>query len=233
MATFKASEADRYGGNGGAGFFGISANKGTKQVRFLYNSIDDVEGMSVHKVQVGTTRDGKPRYRYVNCLRNYNDPMDVCPLCDSKKYPTQARLFVPVYNIDEDEVQIWDRGKTMFAQLSSLFSRYANHGRPFVNCVFEIERNGEPGDKKTTYMMYYVSEDASNLEDFEEPKEVLGTGNSLVLDATADEMEYYLSNGVFPSASNTSSNDSAAEMPIRRRGSERRTPANTNRGEAF
>lgn len=234
MATFKASEADRYGGSGGAGFFSISQNKGTKTVRFLYNNIDDVEGMSVHKVQAGTTKDGKPRYRYVNCLRNYNDPLDVCPFCASKKYPVQARLFVPVYNIDEDEVQIWDRGKTMFAQLSSLFSRYANNGKQFVNCVFEIERNGDSGDKKTTYMIYYVSEDDSQLEDFPESKDVLGTGNSLVLDATADDMNYYLTTGKFPETDGAGNNtEPAAEMPIRRRSAERRTPATTNRGEAF
>jgi len=102
MARFAVDQADKYGGQGGGGFFGIAEDKGVKQVRFMYNTVDDVEGMSVHKVAVG--EEGKERY--VNCLRSYDDPLDVCPFCREHKQ-AQARLFIPVYNIEEDAVQIW------------------------------------------------------------------------------------------------------------------------------
>ena len=42
MARFRASEADNYGGNGGGGFFSLSNDGDTAQVRFMYNGIDDV-----------------------------------------------------------------------------------------------------------------------------------------------------------------------------------------------
>ena len=135
MARFRAEEADNYGGQGGGGFFSIANDKEVKQVRFMYDTVDDIEGMSVHKIKIGD------KDRYVNCLREYNQPVDDCPLCRERN-PVQARLFIPVYNIDEDAVQIWDRGKTMFSKMTSLCSRYAvkNH---LVNNIFEIERNEE------------------------------------------------------------------------------------------
>ena len=52
MATFRAGEEQHYGGQGGTGFFSIAEDKQVKQVRFMYNGIEDVEGMSVHKVKV-------------------------------------------------------------------------------------------------------------------------------------------------------------------------------------
>lgn len=224
MATFKAGEESNYGGSGGSGFFQISQDGGTKQIRFLYNTMDDVEGMSVHKIKLGN------KNRYVNCLRNYNDPKDMCPFCKDGQ-PVQARLIIPVYNIDDDQVQLWDRGKTMFTKMSSLCARYAANGKHLVGTIFEIERNGAPGDRDTTYEVYPIESDDSQLEDFPEPKKALG---GLVLDKSASEMEYFLSHGDFPEGSEAStSSGSEEDVPVRRRGAERRTPANRHRGEVF
>ena len=207
MARFKADQADKYGGQGGGGFFGIAEDKGVKQVRFMYNTVDDVEGMSVHKVAVG--EEGKERY--VNCLRSYDDPLDVCPFCREHKQ-AQARLFIPVYNIEEDAVQIWDRGKTMFQKMASVCTRYTNDKKNLVNNVFEVERNGKPKDKKTTYEIYFVSEDDTEIEDLPDLPEILG---GFVLDKTAEDMEYYLEEGDFPPT------DDEEEKPARRRDAER------------
>lgn len=220
MATFKASQADNYGGGSGAGFFKIDGDREVKRVRIMYNGIDDVEGMSVHKVKIGDSD------RYVNCLRDYNDPVDKCPLCEAKK-PIQARLFIPIYNIDEDQAQIWDRGKTMFAKMSSIASRFSNDQKPLVGTVFEIERNGKPKDTNTTYEFFNIDSDDTTLEDLPEAPTVLG---KIVLDKTADEMRYYLRNGDFERTDNNSSSRSSrseesSDLPVRRRGSERRTPA--------
>lgn len=228
MATFKANEADHYGGNGGTGFFSINQDKGTKRVRFLYNTVEDIEGLSVHKVDV----EGSKSERYVNCLRDYNDPLDVCPFCKAKMR-TAARLFIPLYNIDDDQVQIWDRGKTMFSRMTTLCSKYASEGKSLVNSIFEIVREGKPGETSTTYDIYFMERDNTTLEELPEAKPVLGPDKSLVLEKTSEEMEYYLShNHSFPGSSESVSN-SSSEMPIRRRSEERRTPATMNRGEAF
>lgn len=226
MATFKADQADNYGGNGGTGFFQLNSDKETKQVRFLYNTIDDVEGLSVHKIDIPGSKAG----RYVNCLREYNEPLDKCPFCKAKMH-TEARLFLPLYNISDDQVQIWDRGKTMFQKISSICSRYAVNGKKLVNSVFEIERNGKYGDQKTTYEIYQVGQDNTTLEDLPEVKPVLGPDKSLVLEKTCEEMEYYLQHGSFP-GDNVSENNNEESTFTPRRSAERRTPA-TYRGEAF
>jgi len=224
MARFSADEVEHYGGQGGGGFFGISEDKQVKKVRFMYETTDDIEGMSVHRVEVN----GKDRY--VNCLREYNQPMDDCPFC-REKMRTQARLFIPVYNIDEDAAQIWDRGKTMFQTLMGQCKRCSNEDNHIVNTIFEVERNGKPKDPKTVYQLYPGKRDDTELEDLPEAPKILG---GFVLDKTADDMEYYLENGEFPPTE-----DDEEEEPVRRRDSReretshrdsrRRTPARSGR----
>ena len=204
MARFNASESANYGGQGGGGFFGISEDKGVKRVRFLYNNEDDVEGFSVHKVKIGD------KERYVNCLRTYKDPIDNCPFCRNRE-STQVKLFIPVYNIDEDQIQIWDRGKKMFEKMSSICSRYAKKDN-LVQHIFEVERHGKPKDTSTTYEIYEVESDDTQLDDFEDIPKILG---GLVLEKSAEDMEYYLEAGEFPPE------DDSEEMP-KRRGSSRR-----------
>lgn len=218
MARFNTTNADHYGGQGGGGYFSLKNDRDTAQVRFMYNSIDDVEGYAVHQVEI----DGKKRY--VNCLREYNQPIDDCPFCKAKMY-TVAKVFVPIYNIDEDRVQTWERGKKFISKISSICARYPD----VVSHKFEIERNGQKGDTSTTYEIYEVGKDDTTLEDLPEQRDVLGT---LVLDKSADDMEFYLDNGYFPPEDD--------EIPVRRnkrndsesendRSGSRRTPTRRDR----
>lgn len=212
MARFNAADANNYGGQGGAGFFSLKNDKDVAKVRFLYRDENDIEGFAVHEVQV----DGKKRY--VNCLREYGQPIQDCPMCESGSHQL-AKLFIPLYNIDEQKIQTWERGKKWFAKMSSMCHRYPN----LVSQVFEVERNGKAGSTDTTYELYSVGNaDDTTLDDFDMP-EILG---GLVLDKTADDMVDYINTGAFP---NTGSN-----APITRRNSSdeavtRRTPANTRR----
>lgn len=219
MARFNAENADKYGGPGGTGYFRLANDKDVATVRFMYNSAEDITGYAVHQIEI----DGKKRY--VNCLREYNQPKDVCPFCKANMFTT-ARLFIPIYNVDEGRVQIWERGKKFISKISSICARYPN----VVSHKFEIERNGKVGDQTTSYEVYEVDRDETTLEDLPEQKEILGT---VVLDKTADDMEFYLENGYFPP-------DGDEEVPVRRRSSEdhassdegrgtRRTPATTRR----
>lgn len=224
MARFNVNDSEHYGGSGGSGFFKISNDKEVARVRFLYEGIDDVEGYAVHRVQIGMKDNGKPDYRYVNCLREYNQPVSECPFCRDG-IPQMAKVFVPLYNIDQDQIQVWDRGKTFFSKLSGLCSRYKN----LVSHICEIERHGKPGDTSTTYEIYEVDSDDSSLEDFEVPQ-ILG---KIVLDKTAEDMEYYLQEEQFPpeddepapSRRGGRKQEEEEEAP-RRRTQGRRTPAN-------
>ena len=211
MAKFNASEIDNYGGNGGSGYFSLKNDGETAQVRFMYNDINDVEGCAVHQVEIGD------RKRYVNCLRSYNEPVSQCPFCRDGKFQV-AKLFVPLYDIAEKRVKVWERGKKFFAKISSICARYANPS--VASHIFEIERNGKPGDQTTSYELYEIEKDNTTLEDLPEVPDVLG---GLVLDKSADDMEYYLENGEFPP-------EGEEAEPIRRRESSytreetRRTP---------
>lgn len=201
MARFRAEEADHYGGQGGTGYFRLANDKDVARVRFMYNNIDDVEGYAVHQIDI----DGKKRY--VNCLREYNQPIDNCPFCRAKKFQT-AKLFIPIYNIDEDRTQIWERGKKFFAKMSSVCARYGN-GVDLVSQVFEIERNGKPKETTTTYEVYPVGQpDGTTLDDLPDIPPILG---SVVMDKSAEDMEYYLQEGQFP--------PDGDDMPVRRRSS--------------
>jgi len=202
MARFRHDEVDHYGGQGGAGFFSLKNDKDVAKVRFMYNSIDDVEGYAVHQVEI----DGKKRY--VNCLREYNQPIENCPFCKAKMY-TQAKVFIPIYNIDDDRVQTWDRGKKFIGKISSICARYPD----VVSHKFEIERHGQKGDTSTIYEIYEVGKDDTTLEDLPEIPDPLGT---MVLDKSADDMEFYLENGYFP--------PDGDDMPIRRRSSRDEDP---------
>lgn len=220
---FRHDEAEHYGGQGGAGYFSLKNDKDIARVRFMYNGIEDVEGYAVHQVEI----DGKKRY--VNCLREYNEPVDKCPFCKAKMFTT-AKLFIPIYNMDEERVQVWERGKKFISKISSICARYPN----VVSHIFEIERNGKKGETTTTYEIYEVDRDETILEDLPEFEDPLGT---LVLDKTAEEMEFYLDKEYFPSD----------DAPVRRRSSRqdddvpfeeesrssRRTPAGRGRREAF
>lgn len=218
MARFKADEVDNYGGQGGTGFFYLKNDKEVATVRFMYDSIDDVEGMSVHTLEIGDKK------RYVNCLREYNDPIDKCPFCREKMF-TAAKLFIPLYDCETGSVKIWERGKKFFGKISSICARYPNT----VSHKFEIERNGQKGDTSTTYEIYEVDKDDITLEDLPDVPTILG---GLVLDKSAEDMEYFLEAGQFPP-------EDGDDVPARRNRNasaepRRRTPANGNyRREAF
>ena len=194
MGRFNISDLENYGGNGGSGFFSLANDKDVARVRIMWNTVNDIEAYAVHEVEVNG------RKRYVSCLRNYDDPIDKCPLCKNKSFQ-RVKLYIPLYDIEEDRVKYWERGKKFAAKLTSLFARYSDENTPLVSQIFEIERNGKKGSTDTTYEIYPIGRpDGTTLEDLPEATPVLG---SLILDKTAEELEDYLETGSFPTESNT------------------------------
>ena len=211
MARFGFSDADNYGQQNTGSFFTLKDDKDTAKVRFLYKTIDDIEGYVVHQVDIGDKK------RYVNCLRSYNEPVDNCPLCKAG-YKQIPKMFLKLFNEDVGEAQIWERGKTYFQRMAGL----ASHFNPLCNEVVEIQRNGKKGDMQTTYEFYptgtSMDAEAGNFDiDSVECSEPLGT---IILDKNADEMEQYLNLGDFP--------DNASGVAEQRSGDQiqRRTPNN-------
>ncbi len=197
MARFNASDLEHYG-NSTSKFFTLKNDKEVARVRFMYDNIDDVEGYSVHQVELA---DGTKRY--VSCLREYNEPMDKCPLC-AAGYKVIAKLYIPVYDEDAKEAKLWERGKTFYSKISSLCSRY----NPLVGSSFEIERNGKPGDTQTKYEIYPVGTDELRLDDLPEIPDPLG---SIILVKDFEELEQFLNTGQMGGSA-----ESEDEMPRRR-----------------
>ena len=206
MARFSYNEADNYGGNGGHGFFSLANDGDVAKVRFMYNKLEDIEGYAVHQIEL----DGKKRY--VNCLREYGKPVDDCPLCKKGLF-VNAKLFIPVYDVTEQQVKIWERGKKFFGKMAGLCSRYASK-EDLVSHVFEVERHGKKNDTQTTYEIFDCEKDNTSLEDLPEVPEIIG---GLVLDKDKDELQYFVDYNEFPDAMNTSRPTRSEEMPIRRR----------------
>jgi len=188
MATFRSNEADKYSSGGSTEFFSLKNDKDTAVVRFLYNELDDILGYSLHKVEVN----GKDRY--VNCLREYNDPVTACPLCNAG-FPLMTKLIVELYDVNTDTVKIWERGKTFFNKLASLCSRY----KPLVATEFEIERNGKKGDTSTTYEIFPIPDsEKATIEDFIDDENAPVILGGFILDKTFEELEEYIETGAFP-----------------------------------
>lgn len=201
MGRLTGDNIEQYTTNGGSGkssYFSLKNDKETARVRFLYESASDIEGFTVHRVRVGD------RDRYVNCLADEGE----CPFCRAglQKF---VKIFVPIFNETTGQIQTWERGQKFYGKLSGLCARYNN----LVSRTFDIERNGKPKDTQTTYEIYPVGDaDGTTLDDILDDCGVNSLTNPLgtiILNKTADDMEYYLNNDDFPSKDDT---------PIRRRG---------------
>ena len=205
MGRIKLDDIDKYSsGNGAGGFFKLSKDKEVGRVRIMLDKPDDIENYiyAVHEVKMP---DGKQRY--VNCLRDYDEPIEKCPFCEAKM-KIVPKVFVPLYNLDTDEMQIWERGKKFLGKLTSFMTRYGKKSS-IVSHIVEIERNGKPNDQQTTYELYETEKDETTLEDLDEFPDVLGW---VILDKSEDDMNTFLDTGEFPPE------DGEQPSTIRRRG---------------
>ena len=131
--AFKSIEQyneERYGG-----FFLLHNDGDFADVIFLYPSVRDVLIADTHYIK-------SPDYSgYVHCCGKG------CPAC-GKGLKVQPKLFIPMYNIQDDEIQFWDRGVRFGNILSSaVFSKFPNP----TEYVFRITRRGAAGDRNTVY----------------------------------------------------------------------------------
>lgn len=218
MARFTADTADNYGGKGGSGFFFLRDDGDVATVRLLYNSVDDVEGHSVHEVTINDKK------RYVDCPREYNDPIEDCPFCKAGR-SVQAKLIIPVYDETDGTVKIWERGKKFFTKVTSLCDRYKKY--PIVSQKFDIERHGVKGSSDTEYEFYRTDDPADDktLDDFKMPNIIGPTG--FILQKSVEDMEYYLEEGYFPPDEEEVVTRSEGRQV--RRGSEDEAPAHRRR----
>lgn len=210
MSRLTGSNIEQFRANSGGNsqkinYFGLKEDKETGKIRLLYDSAEDIDGYTIHRVKVGDFE------LPVNCLLEKDSPIDDCPFC-RENYKKQARVFIPVYDETDNMFKFWERPNNFYSKLSGLCARYPH----IVSQVFEVERHGAKGYQKTDYDFYPIGQaDGTTIDDIlddcdlDEMPSALGTK---IMDKTADDMEYYIKHGEFPSAQD--------EAPVRRRGSE-------------
>lgn len=203
MARFKADQVDNYKPAGSGSFFSLANDKDYETVRFMYNDMNDVEMFSVHEIEVnGQTY-------WVNCLREYDEPVDNCPLCASGN-KIQVKMWVPLYIEKTGEVKIWERGRTFVAQLDSASRRFS----PLASAIFDIERNGKKGDQSTTYALINIGRDEKKLEELPELPNIVGT---VVREFTFEQLEEYLQTGKIAELANNNNNSQTRNPAADRR----------------
>ena len=186
---FSMEEFDSYSPDLGASFFSLKNNGDKCRVRILYETMNDVQGSCVHKVNLKTGG-----FRFVECLRTYEDPQDACPLCSSpvmEDRKLQSRIWVPMYKVDTGEVVLWERGKSFWK--NQLYPLMVQYGKPFCGNVFTIERVGEAGDINTTYEFIHEGYDEKTLDDFD----TVPSADNIILTKTFEELEDFVSRRTF------------------------------------
>lgn len=212
MARITADQMDNYGGSSSE-WLKLQNDGDVARVQFMYENYSDFTDIfACHKVKI----DGKDRY--VDCKRNYDSPLDDCPLC-AAGVAVSPVMMLTMYDHADGKIKIWERGKTFRKKMEGLFNRYPN----LSNMVFEIERHGAKGDNKTTYDIYPITDaEPVDLSELERPEFV----GSFILDKTPDEMVTYLNTGEFPQTNNNTTdanrrNFNQESAPVSRRGSRR------------
>lgn len=121
---------------GGSSYFKLEEGK-SAMVRFLYNTIEDMEPLACHSVQ-----DPNGKYpQNVLCARETADsPLSDCKYCQAGQ-KIVARYIIPMYNEDSQEIQYWVRSGN-FEEKLAVHTEDFNGQAPISGQVFKIIRTG-------------------------------------------------------------------------------------------
>lgn len=210
MGRINCDEVDKYGNNSETEFLKLENDGDCATVQLLVHDMEDVDIFNCHEVEVGKYDNGNPKTRPVSCLRNYDDPLDVCPFCEAG-LKTKVILMLAMVDQSDGKIKIWNRGKTFIPMIKNFVNRWGD----MTERPVDIIRNGKKGDKKTTYNMQLSPDTPIDISQYEKP-EFLG---GYIMDKSADEMQEYLDTGSFPDADNNDSNKED-NTQVRRRNTE-------------
>ena len=131
MARININEIDKFTTGLSGEFFNLKNDKDAKIVHIIAETPDDIDAYVIHKVQV----DGKQKN--IGCLRGAGDAVADCPLC-AAGYKQDVRLFLQLYDTEDNTVKIWDRGKSILKDVETFFRR----SNPLYSIPAEIIRSG-------------------------------------------------------------------------------------------
>lgn len=138
-------------------FLKLTNDKQSVLIRFLANSIDDIELHSTHRVHVKTSM-GKEWDAAVECLRtDGSQPVSACPFCE-KGIAIKNEIYMQVFDESTKTAKVFTRPRSFVEQLRSMFNtieRFGN-GAPVASALVKITRNGAKGAKDTTYTLEVI-----------------------------------------------------------------------------
>jgi hypothetical protein len=185
------------------GFFTLKNDGDEAIVRIMHDTAQSFDIRTVHSANI----DG--RFRLVNCLREANEPLESCPMCVAQS-EVKNKIYVHLikYTMDEEGKIVatpvfWERPVSYAYQLKDLINEYG----PLSESLFKIKRSGEKGNLKTTYSTMYCSPMVYKNELYPKLEGAFDGFNPVgrvILRKTAEDMNYFLANGKFPSTGNTS-----------------------------
>lgn len=177
-------------------WFTLKNNGDTARVQFILDKYEDIQVYMAHSVQPK----GAKYPIKVDCLREYDEPLSKCPLCEAG-FHTSAVKFIGLYDRADKKVKIWERGTRFIKALQQYCERY----NPLRNFVFDIQRNGAAGSKDTTYQIFPIpNEQADDIGEL--TFNPLGIG---IRQWSTEEMKKFVETGEGPTSGNeTESNDS-------------------------
>lgn len=159
--AFKSVETyneERYGS-----FFLLRNDGDSANVIFLYQNINDMLVADTHYIK-------SDEYSgYVHCCGKG------CPACQ-KGIRTQTKLFIPLYNVDTEQIEFFDRSMRFEPVMErDVFKNYPNPSE----LVWKITRHGEAGSVDTYYEIKAIG------------KNGIGTYHELLAKFNAVMPDYY------------------------------------------
>jgi len=209
------------GGNGSdIGFFTLRNDNDEAIVRFMCDSVDDFEILTVHDIKVGD------KFRKVNCVRDPREPLDNCPLC-ANGTKISNRFFIKMIQYDNVQDQstggfrvvpkavVWERSTAYAKTLKSYIDNYG----PLSDIICKIIRHGKAGDMQTTYeIVPNLSKMVFKDEIYVKDPSLFGTFEAfgtIVMDRSIDEINHFLATGEFPVRPKADNTQSASEATPR------------------
>lgn len=170
------------GNNAGGRFFKLENDRDTARVRFLVETLDDLDVVTYHEVQLP----GDARRRRVSCVE------DDCPLCrvgrkgpDTPIGTKKVSVLFFVLDMRDGGVKIWEKSAWT---VEREFQEPLRRIEPICERLVEVVRIGVKGDIHTRYSLFPLDRDGTKLEDLP-PRLPLMGADGIIEELTRADME--------------------------------------------
>lgn len=156
MARYSATEQSAYESGGSTGFR-LEKDGSKARVIFLYEGPESIDGWACHRFQMGA----RGYTVTVDCPRQSKDPIEKCPACQDGQQ-LYTRLFVRMYNLDQNKVEVWDRASGFRTELLGQMAYF----NPLYSKIYEITRHGS--GLQTRYQLQPLNDSGLTPEQYAE-----------------------------------------------------------------